>query len=42
MASNCTRCYAKTDDIKRIGYARLCPTCYKSVIAVNPSFGKEE
>lgn len=35
-------CYKKvdTDKIKRVGYAKLCEHCYKSSVAINPSFGK--
>lgn len=40
--TNCTNCYGKftTEQIKTIGYARLCNTCYKSMKATNPNFGK--
>lgn len=42
MMNNCTNCYGKfhTDEIKRIGYARLCSRCYKIMKSTNPNFGK--
>lgn len=40
--NNCTNCYGKfhTEEIKHIGYARLCSRCYKIMKSTNPNFGK--
>lgn len=40
--TNCTMCYKKleADEVSTVGYARLCEHCYKSSVAINPSFGK--